>query len=169
MPQLQIIITLLLLYKIYNHSTLIFSVYFHWSSLSVSWQRIYNTGTIKVSITHSQCRCTTAYIKCSNHMLNLHRLTSCVLLRLTACLLYSSSLPLYSGRLLLSLEILLTYIDAAQTRTYREHITWSLSSLSIGALASPTENTCHVISKHCCVTSLRMRKLHRHKENTVAV
>jgi hypothetical protein len=36
-----------------NHSTLIFSVYFHYSSLSVSWQRIYNTGTIKVSLNHA--------------------------------------------------------------------------------------------------------------------
>jgi hypothetical protein len=35
------------------HSTLIFSVYFHKSSLSVSWQRIYNTGNIKVSLNHT--------------------------------------------------------------------------------------------------------------------
>jgi hypothetical protein len=92
-----------------------------------------------------------------------------VLLKLTACLLYSSSLPLYYGRLLLSLGILLTYTDAARTRTYRKHITGSLSSQSIGALSGPKKSTCHVISKHCCVTSLRMRKLHRHKENTAAV
>jgi hypothetical protein len=36
-----------------NHSTFIFSVYFHWSSLSVSWQRIYNAGTINVSLNHT--------------------------------------------------------------------------------------------------------------------
>jgi hypothetical protein len=30
-----------------NHSTVVFPVYFHKSSLSVSWQRIYNAGTIK--------------------------------------------------------------------------------------------------------------------------
>jgi hypothetical protein len=36
-----------------NHSTLIFSVYFHWSSLSVSWKRIYNAGTIIVSLNHT--------------------------------------------------------------------------------------------------------------------
>jgi hypothetical protein len=32
-----------------NHSTLIFLVYFHWSSLSVSWQRIYNTFAVDKS------------------------------------------------------------------------------------------------------------------------
>jgi hypothetical protein len=44
-----------------NHSTPIFSVYLHKSSLSVSWQQIYNTLTVK---------------KSSNHTLSLHRLTS---------------------------------------------------------------------------------------------
>jgi hypothetical protein len=43
-------------------------------------------------------------MKSSNHTLNVHRLTSCTLLYssslLLACLLHSSSLPLYSGRLL---------------------------------------------------------------------
>jgi hypothetical protein len=34
------------------------------------------TGTLKVSITHSQYHCTTAHIKSSNHTLSLHRLTS---------------------------------------------------------------------------------------------
>jgi hypothetical protein len=33
-----------------NLYTLISSIYFHWSPLSVSWQRMYNTGTIKVSL-----------------------------------------------------------------------------------------------------------------------
>jgi hypothetical protein len=36
-----------------NHSSLIFPVYFHYSSLSASWQRIYNTGTIKVSLIYT--------------------------------------------------------------------------------------------------------------------
>jgi hypothetical protein len=36
-----------------NHSTLIFSVCFHQSSISVSWQRIYNTTTIKVSLNYT--------------------------------------------------------------------------------------------------------------------
>jgi hypothetical protein len=36
-----------------NHSTLIFSVYFHWSSLSVSWQRICNTLTVNKSSNHT--------------------------------------------------------------------------------------------------------------------
>jgi hypothetical protein len=36
--------------------------------------------------------------------------------------------------------------------------------------ADHTESTSHVIAKHCCgVTSLRMRNLHGHKENTAAV
>jgi hypothetical protein len=46
---------------------------------------------------------------------------------------------------------------------------WSLSNRSIGALAAPTKNICYVISNHCCVTSLCMRKLNRLKENTAAV
>jgi hypothetical protein len=36
-----------------NHSTLIFLVYFHRASLFFSWHRIYNTGTIKVSLNHT--------------------------------------------------------------------------------------------------------------------
>jgi hypothetical protein len=36
-----------------NHSSLIYSVYFQYSSLSVSWQQIHNTGTIKVSLNHT--------------------------------------------------------------------------------------------------------------------
>jgi hypothetical protein len=36
-----------------NHSMLVFSVDFHKSSLSVSWQRINNRGTIKVSRNHT--------------------------------------------------------------------------------------------------------------------
>jgi hypothetical protein len=36
-----------------NHSTLIFSVYFHQFSVSVSWQRIYNTGNVKVLLHHT--------------------------------------------------------------------------------------------------------------------
>jgi hypothetical protein len=38
-----------------NHSTLIYSVYFHQSSLSVSWQRIYNTLTLTKSSKHTLC------------------------------------------------------------------------------------------------------------------
>jgi hypothetical protein len=44
---------LLLIYTMYSYFTLIFSVYFHSSSLSASWQRIYNTGTIKVSLNYT--------------------------------------------------------------------------------------------------------------------
>jgi hypothetical protein len=44
-----------------NHSTLIFSVHLHQSSLYVSWQRIYNTLAVN---------------KSSNHTLTLHRPTS---------------------------------------------------------------------------------------------
>jgi hypothetical protein len=41
---LQVVTTLLLLYTMYSHSTLISSVYLHYSS------RIYNTGTVSVSL-----------------------------------------------------------------------------------------------------------------------
>jgi hypothetical protein len=43
----------LLIYTIYNHSTLIFSVYFHKSSVSASWQRVYNMGTVKISLIYT--------------------------------------------------------------------------------------------------------------------
>jgi hypothetical protein len=88
------------------------------------------------------------HIKSSNHRLSLHRLTSCTLLYSSSLLLACCTPPAYRytpASYLLSLGILLTYIDAARTRTYRKHIMWSLSSQSIGVLAGPTENTCHVI------------------------
>jgi hypothetical protein len=44
-----------------NLYILIFSIYFHWSSQSVSWQQIYNTFTVN---------------KSSNHKLSLHKSTS---------------------------------------------------------------------------------------------
>jgi hypothetical protein len=44
-----------------NMYSLISSIYFHWSLLSISWQWIYNTSTVD---------------KSSNHTLSLHRLTS---------------------------------------------------------------------------------------------
>jgi hypothetical protein len=51
--QLQIIITVSLIHTIYNHSTLIFSVYFHYSSLAVSWQRFITLSLrINLPITH---------------------------------------------------------------------------------------------------------------------
>jgi hypothetical protein len=62
--------------------------------------------------------------------------------------------------LTLSLGILFTYIDAARTQTYRKHITWSLSSQSIGSLAGPTENIGHVTATYCCVTSPRTQRKH---------
>jgi hypothetical protein len=85
---------------------------------------------------------------------------SSVLLKLTACLLYSSSLPLYSGRLLLTFWIPLTYTDAARTRTYRKHITWSLPSQPTGPLAGPTRNTCHVTATYSYVTPPRRQRKH---------
>jgi hypothetical protein len=61
-----------------NHSTLTYSVYFQQSSLSISWQRIYNTLTVD---------------KYSNHTLSLHRPTYnsslTQLFKLTASLLAS--------------------------------------------------------------------------------
>jgi hypothetical protein len=140
---LQVITTILLLNTIYNHLTLIFSVYFHRSSLSVSWQQIYNTGTIKVSLNYTlpilMYYCTHKVYRSHTKSSQADFLYSSVLLKFIACLLYSSSLPLYSSCLLLSLGILLTYIDTGQSQTYRKHITWLLSSQSIGALTGPTQ------------------------------
>jgi hypothetical protein len=58
----------LLLYTIYNRSTLIFSRYLHWFS------RVYTTGTITVSLNHISKYYT--QIKSSNHTLSLHGPTS---------------------------------------------------------------------------------------------
>jgi hypothetical protein len=98
---------LLLLYTIYNHSTLISSVYLHLSS----W--IYNTGTIKVSLNHtlpislhnsthkvfkSHVKSSQAYVLYSSVLLVPIRSPAYFLL-LYSCrlLLYSSSLPLSSS------------------------------------------------------------------------
>jgi hypothetical protein len=112
-------------------------------------------------ITHSQYHCTTAHIKSSNHTLSLHRITSCTLL-------YSSSLPLYSGRLVLSLGILLTYRRGTDTDLQKTHHVIAIQPAHWRS-GWTYKNICHVISKHCCVTSLRMCKLHGHKDNTAGV
>jgi hypothetical protein len=60
-----------------NLYSLISSIYFHWSSLSISWQRTYSTGTIKVSLNHTlPISLHYSTLKSSNHVLSLHRLTS---------------------------------------------------------------------------------------------
>jgi hypothetical protein len=93
---------------------------------AISWQRVYNTGTIKVSLNYtlpiSLYYYTHKVFKSHVKSSQADFLYSSVLLKLTACLLYSSSLPLYSSCLLLSLGILLTYIVVAQTQTYRKQI-----------------------------------------------
>jgi hypothetical protein len=75
--QVKTVITLLLIYTFYNHFTLIFPVYFHQSSLSASWQWIYNTGTIEVSLNHTlPIPLYYSTHRSSIHTLNLHRSTS---------------------------------------------------------------------------------------------
>jgi hypothetical protein len=112
-----------------KYSALVFSVYFHGSSLSVSWQRIYNTGTIKVSLNYtlpislydSPHKVFKSHVKSSQADF----LYSSVLLKLTAGLLACfCRLLLTPPAYCFSFGILLTYVDAARTRL--------------------TENTCHV-------------------------
>jgi hypothetical protein len=56
--------------------------------------------------------------------------------------------------LLLEQILPLTYIGAERTRTYsKTHITWSLSSQSIGASRADIQKTCHVSATYFCVTS----------------
>jgi hypothetical protein len=67
-----------------NHSTLIYSVYFYKCALSVSWQRIYNTRTIKVSLNHTL-------------PISLYYSTLKVFTSLLSLLVVSSSITLYSS------------------------------------------------------------------------
>jgi ribonucleotide reductase beta subunit family protein with ferritin-like domain len=105
-----------------KYSTLISSVYLHYSS------RIYNTGTMKVSLNHtlsiSLCYCTHKVFKSQIKSSQASFLYSFVILKLAVL----SSLPLYSGHLLTYslthcplLRNLLTYEDAART-SLRENI-----------------------------------------------
>jgi hypothetical protein len=97
-----------------------------------------------------QYHCTTAHIKSSNHTLSLHRLTSCTLL-------YSSSLPLYSCRLLLTPPAHSLLRNSAHLcrrttdmyhRKHMSHDGYPASPLARWLL--PTENTCHVTATYCC-------------------
>jgi hypothetical protein len=84
---------------------------------------------------------------------------------------FSSSLPLYSGRILLSLGILLSAhiyrrgTDTDLQKTSRDRYPAS----PFGAVTGPTESIYHVIAKHCCVTSLRMSKLHRRRKHCCCI
>jgi hypothetical protein len=87
---------------------------------------------------HSQCHCTIKHIKPSNHTLSLHSLTSTI----SYCKLNSQLI--WEPR----------YIAMAWTR-----ITGNTSHDRYCCVTSPriTENTCHVIPAHYCVTPQRMR------------
>jgi hypothetical protein len=111
-----------------NLYSVISSIYFHWSSLSVSWQRIYNTFTLD---------------KSSNHTLSLRRSTS------------TTNLPWLlpsTNSFWLSWKSLYTAVVQTQIagNTSRD-IYCCVTSPRI------TGNTCHVIPTHRCVTSPRMR------------
>jgi hypothetical protein len=132
--------------------------------------------TVSLNYTLPISMYTTAHIKSSNHTLSLHRLTSCILL-------YSSSLPLYSGRLLLYscwqlLTCLLTHSLPASSESahlwrrstdtpHRKHVTWRyalcVTSQRMRQLRGQKENTCHMTATYCCVTSRRK------KENTASL
>jgi hypothetical protein len=127
-----------------NHSTLIFSVYFHWSSLSISWQWTNNMETVKVSLNY----------------------TLTVLLYYSTCKHMLSLLGTVWFLQLLNPWILICddfYILLAQT-TPRKHsssivacmsagiATWLLPSQSVGTLAAAYQwSWCepHTCRKHC--------------------
>jgi hypothetical protein len=97
-------------------------------------------------------------------------LYSSVLLKLTACLLavllqFTAILRALIPQLRNSAHLCGRGTDTDLQKTHQV----IAIQQSIGAVAEPRENTCHVISKHCCVTSLRMSKLHRNKDNATAV
>jgi hypothetical protein len=107
-----------------KHSTLISSVYLHLPS------RIYNTGTIKVSLNHT-------------FLISLYYNTHTVF---KSHVKSSHADFLYSSVLLAPIRFELSaqgsrYIAAEWTWTYSKHFTWSLSSQSIGASVGTAENT----------------------------
>jgi hypothetical protein len=116
--------TLLLIYTIYNHSTLIFSVYLHWFS------QIYNTGSIKVPINHtlpiSLCYSTHKVFK--SHVKS------------------SQAELLYSSVVLVPIRTELTahgsrYIATERTWTYSKHISHDCYSASLLARRSDLQET----------------------------
>jgi hypothetical protein len=117
-----------------KHSTLLASVYLH--------SRIYNTGTITVSLNHtlpiplrySTHKVLKSHVKSSQADF----FYSSVLLDLTACLLVRVLLPLLLTRICSEPSWTLIYIAAERTCI--------------------TGNTCHVITTYCCVMSPRTRK-----------
>jgi hypothetical protein len=130
-----------------KHSTLIFTVYFHKSSLSVSWQRIYNTGTIKVSLNHTL---PISLYYSTHEVFKSHVNSSQVYLTLQVYCLLLCLLLLTPPAYCFSFGLLLTYVDAARTRLTENisHDGYPASPLARWLL--PTENTCHVTATHCC-------------------
>jgi hypothetical protein len=125
-----------------NHSTLVYSVYFHLSSLSVSWQRIYNTGTIKVSLNHtlpislyySTHKFFKSYVKSS---------------QVDFYFFFNSSLQAYCLLLLTppaydtpQQTFVLPYKPSA--RTFREQVMWFLPSEFIGALTVAEQRSINI-------------------------
>jgi hypothetical protein len=111
-----------------NLYSLISSVYFRWSSLSVSWKRIYNTLTLD---------------KSSNHTLSLHRSTS------------TANFPwLFPSAICLTVMLgTLLYSHGTDTH-HRKHVT---RPLLLSDVTENHRHTCHVIPTQSCVTSPRMR------------
>jgi hypothetical protein len=83
-----------------NLYSLISSICFHWSSLSVSWQRIYNTFTVD---------------KSSNHTLSLHRPTS------------TTNFPwLFPSANCLTVILGTLFYSRGTDTHHRKHVTWPL-------------------------------------------
>jgi hypothetical protein len=74
------------------------------------------------------------------------------------------TVEVFSNPPLLSVHLYRRGTDTDLQKTSRDRYPASPS-----ALAGPTENTCHMTAKHCCVTSLPMRKLHRHRKHCCCI
>jgi hypothetical protein len=122
-----------------KHSSLISSVYLHESS------RIYNTGTIKVSVNH------TLPIPLHSSTRNVFKprvkssqadfLYSSIHLELTACLLVRVFLPLLLTHNCLEQILSLSYTAAERTWTYNKHISRDRYPASLLARRSDLQKT----------------------------
>jgi hypothetical protein len=117
-----------------NRYSLISSVYFHWSSLSVFWQRIYNTFTVA---------------KSSNHVLGLRRSTSTTnfpWLSLTIICLWLCWEPCNVAVVQARIEgntPRYRYCCLTSSRITEAHVTWSLHTVVWRRLRMPCVATVH--------------------------
>jgi hypothetical protein len=142
-----------------NHSMLIFSVYFHLSSLSISWKWICSAGTVEVSLNYT--------LPVSLYYIT-HKVFKSHVKPSQADFNYELPVAISYHKLNYQLFWEPRYIALAWTR-----ITGNMSHDRYCCVTSLriTDSTCHMIFTHCCVMSLhlhciatvqRMRRKHFH-------